>query len=82
MEAAPVDSASLGRPAAILQGASGAPDRVTPLTFRFAHNGARCREPEPLMSNKPVNGNGRQAAHDRIHAEMLDSFEEELESLK
>ena len=31
------------------------------------------------MSNKPVNGNGRQPAHDRIHAEMLDSFEEELE---
>ena len=29
------------------------------------------------MSNKPVNG--RQPAHDRIHAEMLDSFEEELE---
>jgi polyphosphate kinase 2 (PPK2 family) len=29
------------------------------------------------MSNKPVNG--RQQAHDRIHAEMLDSFEEELE---
>jgi polyphosphate kinase len=29
------------------------------------------------MSNKPVNG--RQPAHDRIHAEMRDSFEEELE---
>jgi polyphosphate kinase len=29
------------------------------------------------MSTKPVNG--RQPAHDRIHAEMLDSFEEELE---
>jgi len=29
------------------------------------------------MSDKPVNG--RQPAHDRIHAEMLDSFEEELE---
>ena len=29
------------------------------------------------MSNRPVNG--RQPAHDRIHAEMLDSFEEELE---
>ena len=31
------------------------------------------------MSNKPVNGNGRQPARDRIHAEMLDSFDEELE---
>jgi polyphosphate kinase len=31
------------------------------------------------MSSKPVNGNGRQPAHDRIHAEMLDSFEEEFE---
>ena len=29
------------------------------------------------MSDKPVNG--RQPAHDRIHAEMLDSFDEELE---
>src|SRR6202046_5328348 len=29
------------------------------------------------MNNKPVNG--RQPAHDRIHAEMRDSFEEELE---
>ena len=29
------------------------------------------------MSNKPVNG--RQPAHDRIHAEMRDSFDEELE---
>ena len=50
---------------------------VTPLTFRFAHNGTRYPELEPPMSDKPVNG--RQPAHDRIHAEMLDSLEEELE---
>ena len=64
---------------ATVRGPSGAANSVTPLTFRFAHNGAQYPEPERLMSNKPVNGNGRQPARDRIHAEMLDSFEEELE---
>jgi polyphosphate kinase 2 len=53
---------------------------VTPLTFRFAHNGVwKIPNWSHPVSNKPVNGNGRPPAHDRIHAEMLDSFEEELE---
>jgi polyphosphate kinase len=54
---------------------------VTLLTFAFAHiTGRACalsRAGAPSMTERPVNGD--RSIHDHIHAEMLDSFDEELE---
>src|SRR5882672_6146799 len=52
---------------------------VTPLTSAFENNEAPSDLPgrSTSMTEKPLNG--AQSIHDRIHAEMLDSFDEELE---
>jgi hypothetical protein len=52
---------------------------VTPLTSAFAHYGEHLgfSKPERSMTEKPVET--ARSTHDRVHTEMLDSFDEELE---
>jgi polyphosphate kinase len=49
------------------------------MTYAFESNEANCTtsEAEHSMTEKPVDG--MQSIHDRVHAEMLDSMDEELE---
>jgi polyphosphate kinase len=65
--------------AKIEPGKRSAASRVIPMTYAFESNEVNCAtsEAEHSMTEKPVDG--MQSIHDRIHAEMLDSMDEELE---